>query len=61
MASFFAFLLTWMPYFSPTAMASTGEPEIDFTSDFQENLTGELVQGGKFKVLRNGILKMLNK
>ncbi|NEO56932.1 MAG: hypothetical protein F6K54_29985 [Okeania sp. SIO3B5] len=31
-------------------MANTAEPEIEFTSDFQENLTGELVQGGKFKV-----------
>ncbi|MEB3281787.1 MAG: nuclear transport factor 2 family protein [Lyngbya sp.] len=29
---------------------ASAEPEIEFTADFLENLTGELVRGGKFKV-----------
>lgn len=49
MAGFFALLLTWMPYWSPTATAAD-IPEIDFTSDFQETVSGDLVPGGKFKV-----------
>jgi len=43
-----ALLLTWMPYWSLTAAAA--EPEIAFTSDYQENLTGDLVPGGTFKI-----------
>lgn len=49
MAGFFALLLTWMPYWLPTA-AAADIPEIDFTSDFQESVSGDLVPGGRFKV-----------